>query len=209
MRQTSSRQHRNSIFSLLDNRYICGDEGLFAKLRSRVLPGMVTRNRKTWRRSSPASARTRHERYGQTIFHLEPNIKDGPVACGTIKWRAGWRRSRRWAVPRMEGSRRTAACPPSIRCREGDRLPRRCPVLPPLPSGPRLEWIDLRIAIGGCVRRNRAPGRPHDFNPVTGCVCISGMRGHESNSRNRTGIFDRGRLAQRGTRPCHNFEFRV
>jgi len=30
-------------------------------------------------------------------------------------------------------------------------------------QGRDLKWIDLRIAIGGCVRRNRAPGRPHDF----------------------------------------------
>src|SRR5258707_12102910 len=38
--------HRGNIefnISLLDNRYICGDKNLFEKLRSRILPGMGTR----------------------------------------------------------------------------------------------------------------------------------------------------------------------
>src|SRR6202790_3456113 len=83
--------HRGNIefnISLLDNRYICGDEKLFEKLRSRVLPGMVTRESQNLAQELTGLARSRHEKYGQTIFHLEPNIKDGPgglrdyqVAC--------------------------------------------------------------------------------------------------------------------------------
>src|SRR6202047_1589297 len=83
--------HRGNIefnISLLDNRYICGDKNLFEKLRSRVLPGMVTREAKNLAQELTGLARTRHEQYGRTIFHLEPNIKDGPgglrdyqVAC--------------------------------------------------------------------------------------------------------------------------------
>jgi [protein-PII] uridylyltransferase len=83
--------HRNNIefnISLLDCRYICGDEKLFQKLRDRVLPGMVTRESQNLAQELTGLARSRHEKYGQTIFHLEPNIKDGPgglrdyqVAC--------------------------------------------------------------------------------------------------------------------------------
>ncbi len=83
--------HRNNIefnISLLDCRYICGDEKLFEKLRDRVLPGMVTRESQNLAQELTGLARSRHEKYGQTIFHLEPNIKDGPgglrdyqVAC--------------------------------------------------------------------------------------------------------------------------------
>ena len=83
--------HRGNIefnISLLDNRYICGDKNLFEKLRSRVLPGMVTREAKNLAQELIGLARTRHEKYGNTIFHLEPNIKEGPgglrdyqVAC--------------------------------------------------------------------------------------------------------------------------------
>ena len=83
--------HRGNIefnISLLDNRYICGDKNLFEKLRSRVLPGMVTRESQNLAQELTTLARSRHEKYGNTIFHLEPNIKDGPgglrdyqVAC--------------------------------------------------------------------------------------------------------------------------------
>src|SRR6266852_224449 len=83
--------HRGNIefnISLLDSRYICGDEKLFEKLRSRVLPGMITRESQNLAQELTGLARSRHEKYGQTIFHLEPNIKDGPgglrdyqVAC--------------------------------------------------------------------------------------------------------------------------------
>jgi [protein-PII] uridylyltransferase len=100
--------HRGNIefnISLLDNRYICGDQKLFEKLRSKILPGMVTRESQNLAQELTSLARTRHEKYGRTIFHLEPNIKDGPgglrdyqVAC----WMAQieeMRRSREWKDP--------------------------------------------------------------------------------------------------------------
>ena len=50
-------------------------------------------------------ARSRHQKYGQTIFHLEPNIKDGPgglrdyqVACW-LSQIAEMKRSREWKDP--------------------------------------------------------------------------------------------------------------
>ena len=83
--------HRGNIefnISLLDCRYICGDERLFERLRTRVLPGMVAREAQNLMQELTDLARLRHEKYGRTIFHLEPNIKDGPgglrdyqVAC--------------------------------------------------------------------------------------------------------------------------------
>jgi [protein-PII] uridylyltransferase len=100
--------HRGNIefnISLLDNRYICGDKNLFEKLRSRILPGMVTRESQNLAQELTGLARTRHDKYGNTIFHLEPNIKDGPgglrdyqVAC----WMAQIEemgRSREWKDP--------------------------------------------------------------------------------------------------------------
>ena len=88
--------------SLLDCRYICGDERLFEKLRSRVLPGMVTRESENLMQELTGLARSRHEKYGQTIFHLEPNIKDGPgglrdyqVACWLAQI-SEMKRSREW-----------------------------------------------------------------------------------------------------------------
>jgi [protein-PII] uridylyltransferase len=97
--------HRGNIefnISLLDCRYICGDENLFERLRNRVLPGMVTRESQNLMQELTGLARSRHEKYGQTIFHLEPNIKDGPgglrdyqVACWLAQI-AEMKRSREW-----------------------------------------------------------------------------------------------------------------
>jgi [protein-PII] uridylyltransferase len=83
--------HRGNIefnISLLDCRYICGDSQLYERLRDRVLPGMIRRESGILMQELTSLARSRHEKYGRTIFHLEPNIKDGPgglrdyqVAC--------------------------------------------------------------------------------------------------------------------------------
>ena len=97
--------HRGNIefnISLLDCRYICGDERLFERLRTRVLPGMVVREAQNLMQELTGLARLRHEKYGRTIFHLEPNIKDGPgglrdyqVACWLAQI-SEMKRSREW-----------------------------------------------------------------------------------------------------------------
>lgn len=102
------RLHRNNIefnISLLDCRYICGDEKLYERLRSRVLPGMIVRESESLMQELTGLARARHQKYGQTIFHLEPNIKDGPgglrdyqVACWLAQI-AEMKRSREWKDP--------------------------------------------------------------------------------------------------------------
>jgi [protein-PII] uridylyltransferase len=100
--------YRNNIefnISLLDCRFICGDEKLYERLRDRVLPGMVIRESETLMQELTGLARARHQKYGQTIFHLEPNIKDGPgglrdyqVACWLAQI-AEMKRSREWKDP--------------------------------------------------------------------------------------------------------------
>jgi [protein-PII] uridylyltransferase len=100
--------HRSNIefnISLLDCRYICGDEKLYERLRTRVLPGMVIRELENLMQELTGLARQRHQKYGQTIFHLEPNIKDGPgglrdyqVACWLAQI-AELKRSHEWKDP--------------------------------------------------------------------------------------------------------------
>ena len=74
--------------SLLDCRYLCGDAGLFEQLKARVIPKMVGREALELQRRLTDLTSARHKKYGHTIFHLEPNIKDYPgglrdyqVAC--------------------------------------------------------------------------------------------------------------------------------
>jgi [protein-PII] uridylyltransferase len=83
--------HRDNLefnISLLDCRYLCGDAGLFEQLHSRVIPKMVAREALELQQRLTDLTSARHNKYGHTIFHLEPNIKDYPgglrdyqVAC--------------------------------------------------------------------------------------------------------------------------------
>jgi [protein-PII] uridylyltransferase len=74
--------------SLLDCRYLLGDEGVFHRLREKVIPKLVLRECQSLVQSLAEVTRSRHGKYGNTVFHLEPNVKDGPgglrdynVAC--------------------------------------------------------------------------------------------------------------------------------
>lgn len=74
--------------SLLDCRYLLGDRELFNRLHDKVIPKLVMREAQSLVQSLAEVTRSRHAKYGNTVFHLEPNVKDGPgglrdynVAC--------------------------------------------------------------------------------------------------------------------------------
>jgi [protein-PII] uridylyltransferase len=64
--------------SLLDCRFLAGDRDLFSRLRERVVPRMVGRECHSLIQNLGEMTRTRHHKFGNTVFHLEPNVKDGP-----------------------------------------------------------------------------------------------------------------------------------
>jgi [protein-PII] uridylyltransferase len=64
--------------SLLDLRYISGDEALFAKLSQKSILRLIARDGKAIVATIARLTRERHAKYGNTLFHLEPNIKDCP-----------------------------------------------------------------------------------------------------------------------------------
>jgi [protein-PII] uridylyltransferase len=66
------------VVSLLDRRYLCGDYALFKKLENDLLPSLALREWNTIVQNLAEMARARHSKYGNTIFHLEPNIKECP-----------------------------------------------------------------------------------------------------------------------------------
>jgi [protein-PII] uridylyltransferase len=74
--------------SLLDCRYLAGDAELFARLHNKVIPKLVMREAKPLLQGLAEVTRERHGKFGQTVFHLEPNLKETPgglrdynVAC--------------------------------------------------------------------------------------------------------------------------------
>jgi [protein-PII] uridylyltransferase len=64
--------------ALLDRRFLAGDEELFEKLDKRVLPGSEKAARPFLLAQLYKLTKERLTRYGDTIFHLEPNVKDAP-----------------------------------------------------------------------------------------------------------------------------------
>jgi len=69
--------------SLLDQRYVCGDRERFAGLERRF-PKFLASQRSTIARELCKSARERHARYQDTIYHLEPNVKEHPGALRDV-----------------------------------------------------------------------------------------------------------------------------
>jgi [protein-PII] uridylyltransferase len=70
----------NAEFSIavLDCRRIAGDPRLFISMRESVLPKVVARERGELIAGLAQLTEKRHAKYGHTIFHLEPNIKEAP-----------------------------------------------------------------------------------------------------------------------------------
>ncbi len=64
--------------SLLDRRFLCGDAALGTRFESELLPASMLREAAGVEAHLAESARGRHGKYGDTIFHLEPNIKECP-----------------------------------------------------------------------------------------------------------------------------------
>jgi [protein-PII] uridylyltransferase len=62
----------------LDRRFLAGHFPLYQQLHQTVLPGLVLSEWNTIAQKLGEIARARHAKFGNTIFHLEPNIKDCP-----------------------------------------------------------------------------------------------------------------------------------
>jgi [protein-PII] uridylyltransferase len=64
--------------ALLDCRYLAGDRELFTRLREKAVPRLVGRDCQSLIQNLAEITRARHHKFGNTVFHLEPNVKDGP-----------------------------------------------------------------------------------------------------------------------------------
>ena len=64
--------------SLLDTRFLAGDQSLYEDLRYRQLPRFYLREQRTLLKNLIELAHQRHLQSGQTIYHLEPDVKEDP-----------------------------------------------------------------------------------------------------------------------------------
>ena len=64
--------------SLMDARGIGGDAKILQKLEEKCVAKMLAKDAKALGRELASLTQERHAKYGNTLFHLEPNIKDCP-----------------------------------------------------------------------------------------------------------------------------------
>jgi [protein-PII] uridylyltransferase len=64
--------------SLLDSRYLAGDRDLFRRMYDKTIPKLVMRESKALLQGLAEVTRERHGKYGMTLYHLEPNLKEAP-----------------------------------------------------------------------------------------------------------------------------------
>jgi [protein-PII] uridylyltransferase len=62
----------------LDRRFLAGQFPLYQQIHQNVLPGLVLSEWNAITQKLGELARVRHAKYGNTIFHLEPNLKECP-----------------------------------------------------------------------------------------------------------------------------------
>jgi len=74
--------------ALLDCRFLAGNQEVFSRLHDKLIPNLIMRDSQSLVQRLAEVTRDRHAKYGETVFHLEPNIKDAPgglrdynVAC--------------------------------------------------------------------------------------------------------------------------------
>jgi [protein-PII] uridylyltransferase len=90
--------------SVLDSRYLAGDRELFLQLRNKALPHMIDGAWSDLLRDVSELTHQRHKKEGDTIFHLEPNLKNSPGGLRDyhVAWWVGlisrMKKTGRWAT---------------------------------------------------------------------------------------------------------------
>src|SRR6201995_50588 len=64
--------------SLLDRRLVGGDPAPYTLVTQKLLPPLIAREADTIQRQLQKALFDRYARFGGTIFHLEPNVKEAP-----------------------------------------------------------------------------------------------------------------------------------
>jgi len=80
LREAGKFDPDNLEFTLatLDRRFLAGQFPLYQQLHQVTFPGLVLSDWNTITQKLSEIVRARHAKYGNTIFHLEPNLKDCP-----------------------------------------------------------------------------------------------------------------------------------
>ena len=82
---SEARKDITVITSLLESRVICGNIGLFNELKKATGPNKIWNSKKFYY-AKKEELEVRHRKYGDTLYQLEPNIKEGPGGLRDIQF---------------------------------------------------------------------------------------------------------------------------
>ena len=63
--------------AILDARFLCGDEKLYAQFDKALISEVLNRNQQGFFKAKLEESRKRHKQYGESIYLLEPQLKEG------------------------------------------------------------------------------------------------------------------------------------
>ena len=113
-------QNVEFTISLLDCRFVAGDRELFHRLHDKLLPKFFLREGNYVIQQLAEVTHSRHAKYGNTVFHLEPNVKEAPgglrdhnVACW-LALLSGLDKERAWPSEEMRKAAGGEALDPAI-----------------------------------------------------------------------------------------------
>jgi [protein-PII] uridylyltransferase len=81
--------HMESYTAFLDCRFLIGDRAVAQEFEHEILRGMIRSNRDRFLRALVEMKAARYKQFGDTIFQLEPDLKDAPGGLRDVHW-SGW-----------------------------------------------------------------------------------------------------------------------
>src|SRR2546426_1306165 len=81
--------HMESYTAFLDCRFLMGDPAVAQEFEYEILRGMIRSNRDRFLRALVEMKSHRYKEFGETIFQLEPDLKDAPGGLRDVHW-SGW-----------------------------------------------------------------------------------------------------------------------
>ena len=81
--------HMESYTAFLDCRFLVGDPAIAEEFEREILHGMMNRNRSEFLQALVEMKSARYRQFGDTIYQLEPDLKEAPGGLRDVHW-SGW-----------------------------------------------------------------------------------------------------------------------
>jgi [protein-PII] uridylyltransferase len=81
--------HMESYTAFLDSRFLLGDRATAEDFEREIFPGLVNKSRDRFLKALVTMKASRYGQFGNTVYQLEPDLKEAPGGLRDMHW-AGW-----------------------------------------------------------------------------------------------------------------------